>query len=138
MSVELTASSASVNRESDRQNAIMLLNVLGQYYSQLIQLMTMVTTPGVPPQLIAVGMKVIDAASEAVERTVRTFDQVRDPEAFVIRAKDVAQASGLANVVDAGMQQLMGQLGQPGGPMNGNGAPPQAPPQGPPPQGPMQ
>ena len=32
--IELTASSASINREADRQNAMLLLQFLGQYYSK--------------------------------------------------------------------------------------------------------
>lgn len=126
--VELTASSATINRESDRQNAIMLLNVLGQYYRQIIELMTMLANPAVPPQLQAVGMKILDASSEAVDRTIRTFDQVRDPESFIIRASDVMQESGAGNVIEAGVGQLVSMLAQQaqqggGQPQNGAGPP---------------
>lgn len=127
--VELTAGSATANREADRQNAIMLANILGQYYSQLIQLMTLITAPTTPPELRTVGMKVIDAASEVVDRTIRTFDQVRDPEDFIIRAEDIIQSGGAQPAIpQQGIQQLLTMMGQQPGAQPG--APPQAPPNG--------
>ena len=35
------------------------------------------------------GQKILDAAAEAVDRTIRTFDQVRDSGAFVLRSEDI-------------------------------------------------
>lgn len=140
--VELTASSATVNREADRQNAIMLMNVLGSYYKQLLELMQLATAPGMPAPIVATAMKIVDAAAEAVDRTVRTFDQIRDPEAFVVRLQDVLQgAEQVAPAVEmANLQSaLAGQAGiQPNG--NGGGPAPQPLDQsgGPPPGTPLQ
>src|SRR3990167_5902328 len=40
MKIELTASSASVNRDADRQNSIMLVNLLAQYYQRTLELVS--------------------------------------------------------------------------------------------------
>lgn len=94
--IELTAASASTNRESDRQNAIMLTNMLAQYYQRTLELMAIASSPETPEAVRSVATKIASAASEIIDRTVRTFDQVRDPSTFVVE-------------VDAEMQQLQAQ-----------------------------
>lgn len=84
MSLELTASTASVNRDADRQNSIILVQFLGQYYEKLIQLLTIAENPQMPERVRLTALKIVDASAEAVDRTIRQFDLVRDPSSFLV------------------------------------------------------
>ena len=103
--IELTASSASTNREVERQNGLLLTQMLTSYYKQVLELATVYSNPQVPALVKEVTSKIIDAATEVIDRTIRTFDTVRDPEAFLI---DWDRAIGQAeqNAPPAGLQGL--------------------------------
>jgi hypothetical protein len=62
-------------------------------------------------------LKIAEAAGEVIDRTIRTFDQVRDPALFRIEI-DVEMETAMANAPQQGIQQLMqmmaGGLGQGG------------------------
>ena len=122
--IEMTASSASINKMADRQDAMLLVQVLTQYYGGLLQMMQLIALPETPPPVKAVAQKIAEAASNVIERVIRTFDQIRDPEAFVIEIEgevDAAMAGANPGVV----QQLAGLLGGLGG-QAGQGALPSA------------
>lgn len=104
--VELTASSTSINREADKQNSIMLTNILGQYYQRTLELISVAANPQTPPAVRSIVEKIISSASEVIDRTMRTFDQVRDPAAFIV---DVEQELNQIET-DAQSQQALGQL----------------------------
>lgn len=111
VSVELTASSASVNREADRQGAVLLANLLGQYYQRILELVAIAARPDVPPAVRDVAKKIAEKAGEVIDRTVRTFDQIRDPETFIVRVEEELD-SGLAGQSPAGiLGQLLGLVG---------------------------
>lgn len=82
--MELTASSASLNRESDRQNSIVLMNIMFQYYQRCIELTTLVSNPQIPQPVRDVAVKIATASGELLDRTLRTFDSLRDPGAFIL------------------------------------------------------
>jgi hypothetical protein len=114
--VELTASSATVNREADRQNAMMLTNILVQYYQRTLELMSIAANPQTPPEVRTIANRITNAAGEIIDRTIRTFDQVRDPRTFVIEVDDKMkelEESGGSNQV--ALQQLLTSLMQSGG-----------------------
>lgn len=94
VAVQLTASSASVNREADRQNAVMLVNLLGQYYDKALQLVQIASDPMTSEPVREVAKRIAVAAGEVIERTIRTFDQVRDPQTFVVQIDDAIDAAG--------------------------------------------
>lgn len=111
--VELTASSASVNRDSDKQNALLLVNLLLSYYERTMNLATLASAPGVPPLVAETAKKVSDAAGEVIERTIRTFDQIRDPKRFIVdlsmmidEAVGPVPAQGLQGII----QQFAGAM----------------------------
>ncbi len=106
LDMELTAASASVNREADRQNAIMLTNILGQYYQRTIELVMLAANPQTPPEVAQIARKVADSAGEIIERTIRTFDQVRDPGTFIIEVEDELNSIEMGG----GDEQALGQL----------------------------
>lgn len=84
ITIELTASSSMVNRESDRQNAIMLVNLLSQYYQRTLELVGVASNPQTPEAIREVAKKIAESSSEIIDRTIRTFDTVRDPGTFII------------------------------------------------------
>lgn len=98
--VEITAASSSINAEADRQNSILLTNLLAQYYQRTLELISISANPQTPPEVREVATKISRAASEIIDRTLRTFDQVRDPTTFIVE-------------VDTQMQQLEANMGSP-------------------------
>lgn len=103
--MELTASSASVNREADRQNAVMLFNLLAQYYQRTLELMMIASNPETPPQVKETAQKIASAAGEIIDRTIRTFDQVRDPSTFIVDIND--QIDQIPDVSQDGLGQIL-------------------------------
>lgn len=88
IAIELTASSASTNKETDRQNSLALMNVMLPYYERSLQLAAVAVAPTTPPPIRAIAQKIAGAAAKLVERTLRTFDQVRDPRALIVTFED--------------------------------------------------
>lgn len=82
--VELTASSASVNREADRQNAILVANLGGQYYEKTVEIAMQAAGGQVPDSVRAVLLDVAKKGTELMDRTLRTFENVRDPKRFLV------------------------------------------------------
>lgn len=109
VSVELTASSASVNREADRQNSVMLVNLLGQYYQKTLELVQLASDPQVAAPVRDVAQKIAIAAGEVIERTIRTFDQVRDPQTFVVNITQEIDEAG-KQATQEGMLGLMAAI----------------------------
>jgi hypothetical protein len=110
--VELTASTASINREADRQNAVILMNILSQYYTKTMELVMVAANPQVPQEVREVAGKIAHATGEIIDRTLRTFDSTRDPAAFVIDVDDELDALNTAAMNQQGLQQLLALMGQ--------------------------
>ena len=108
--VEMTAASASINKEADRQNAMMLVQVLAGYYQRTLELVSIASDPTAPPEVKQVALKIAEAAGEVIDRTIRTFDQVRDPALFLIEI-DEEMESAMANAPQQGVQQLLQMMG---------------------------
>lgn len=115
--VEMTASAASVNSESDRQNAVILMNILAQYYTRTMELMTLMANPQVPQPIRDVAAKIATAMGEIIDRTIRTFDSMRDPAQFVIDVSEEldALAPTMEQQALTGLMQLIGNIGMGGG-----------------------
>ena len=107
VSVELTAASVSTNKEADRQNAIILVNILTQYYQRILELAVVAVNPQTPPAIKKVVEKIASAAGEIIDRTIRTFDQVRDPGTFIINLEEGAEFDQMSALA-GGLQQLLG------------------------------
>jgi hypothetical protein len=132
--IELTASSASVNRDQDRQSMIILgTQVLGPYYQRVIELAMLASNPQLPPEVREVIGKVARATADGIDQIVRTFDQVRDPQLLAVSIISDLEAMQQNLAQQQQIMQLMQMLGgQPpgGGPPNAQGAPAPAAPQG--------
>jgi hypothetical protein len=113
IAVEMTAASASVNREADRQNALLLVNVLAQYYQRVLELTTIAAQPTTPEPVREVALKIGKAAGEIIDRTLRAFDQVRDPQTFIVELDETVNGmEGLDQAGLAGLVQIIGQAQQ--------------------------
>lgn len=106
--VDFTAVSPSVNREADRQNAIMVGNMLKQYYSETMSLVTAIANPQVRPEVVEMAKLVISKSTESMDRLLRTFEQLRNPEVFLLNeAVDIVQGIGEENGALAGLSQAI-------------------------------
>jgi hypothetical protein len=132
VSVELSASSAMLNREADKQNALQLVNVLGQYYGQVVNYLGLASNPQTPEPVKQAALEVVRKGTELMDRTVRTFDQIRDPETFLLDAG--TSAANVANHLADPMTQMQallaglrggaeGATGDAGGAIAGPGTP---------------
>lgn len=114
--VEITASSSTINRDVERQNSLLLVNILGQYYQRVLELVAIASNPQTPEPVRDAARKIASAAGEIVQRTLTTFDQVRDPSDFIVDVN--AELDKAADVGQQGMQSLMQMFA----PMMGAGA----------------
>jgi hypothetical protein len=109
VSVELTATTPQVNRAQERQDAVQLISLVGQYYEKVLQLLMVASNPQTPPPVQKIAKEIAEKVGEIVERTIRTYDAVRDPKTFILEV-DEAIASVQPN--DQGLQGLAALLGQ--------------------------
>lgn len=103
MQIELTASDVAINKDADRQNALNLMGMLAQYAERILQLLAVASSPQTPPPVASAARKIAIAATEIVDRVIRTFDQVRDPETFLVNFDEEINQSA-----NPGTQALQG------------------------------
>ena len=82
MAVELTASTATINRDVERQGLITLLGVLTQYYERTLQIGTLLVNPQVPSELKELGARMAEGGRIIMERLVQSFN-VKDIDAVL-------------------------------------------------------
>lgn len=117
--VQLTATSAVINKEADRQSSLMLVQVMTTYYEKIIQLVALIANPGVPPQVKAVLQKAAHAATNLMEKTMSTFDQIPNPAPFLVNLDELETDVGGGPQGEQLLDQLLGGSGvenQQGGP----------------------
>jgi hypothetical protein len=94
MSVELSASSATLNRDTRRQEALTLMQAAGQYYTQVIGIGTqMIQSMSMAPQAVPVLGGILDRGAELFQRFLESFD-VPDAERYVVRQDELQQGLG--------------------------------------------
>lgn len=124
--VELSASSGQQNREVERQNQLLLVNMMSTYYKSTLELSFVLSNPQTPPLVKETAEKIIKAATETMDRTLRTFDSIRDPETFLLDMEGaVAQAE--ANAPPEGVDMLSKIMGGLAQAANGAGGEPPPP-----------
>lgn len=114
VSVEFTASTATVNREADRQSAIMVAQTLNTYYQQIAALAMQASQQAQAPAVQQLLIDVARKGTELMERTLRTFDNVRDPKSFLVDMTKLEEAvqEGAQAAQQAAMQQQQMQQQQ--------------------------
>jgi len=82
MAVELTASTATINRDIERQGLMTLLGTLVQYYERTLQIGTLIVNPQVPVELKQMAATMAEGGRRVMERLVQTFN-VKDIDAVL-------------------------------------------------------
>jgi len=120
VSVELSASSASANRFADRQDAIMLAGMLGNYYQRAVELVQLAEQSG-SEAIKTTATQIAEKSTEIIDRTLRTFENVRDPRRFLIEINEAIDQIQAPPAALNGIAELLGG-GAPGAPaVGGNG-----------------
>lgn len=117
LAIELTASTATINREIERQGYISLLGLLTQYYDRTLQMGSLLANPNVPPELKAMGAKMAEGGRYIMQKLLQTFD-IKNIDAVIPAMMEELNGS----------QGPQGDLGggQPNGQLEGTMAPPGA------------
>lgn len=125
LDVQLTAASVSVNRESDRQNMVMLMTqVMPLYWNAKKELATFIAQPPFPgaKETAEEADKVLD---KLYHKVIKTFDQISDVRSLQIDLTPVAE---MAEKMDMQFAQLAQGGQQPqGAPPQQGGLPPPSP-----------
>ena len=114
--MELTASTATINREIEKQGLLAMMGTLTQYYQQLIQIGGIAMNPQTPPPIQQMAVQMADGARYLMSMIVQTYE---------IRAVDTLLPPSLADQLEsdanANAQQPGGPQGGPGPNQNGAG-----------------
>jgi hypothetical protein len=96
VAVELTASTATINREVEKQGLIALLGVTSQYYNQtLLPAAQILMNPGIPGEFKEATMKAVEGARKIFLKIVQDFD-FKDAESIAIGLLNDQQRSELS------------------------------------------
>jgi hypothetical protein len=101
--IELTASTATINREIEKQGLMAMMGQLSQYYQQLLQISGVAMNPATPPPIQQLALQMADGARYLMSMIVQTYE---------IRAVDTLLPKSVAEL----QQQNAQPPGTPGGP----------------------
>lgn len=90
--MELTASTATINREIEKQGLMAMMGTLTQYYQQLIQISGIAMNPQTPPPVQQMAVQMADGARYLMSMIVQTYE---------IRAVDTLLPPSLADQLQA-------------------------------------
>lgn len=110
--VELTSSSVNVNRETARQNWVLLIQTLVSLYEKIIPLAQFIESPQVGPVTKAASKQLIEKVNEMIDRLVRTFDQVRDPGTLLLDLNQEIADVEQQIEQQQGLGAILGQIAQ--------------------------
>jgi hypothetical protein len=131
---DLHALSESTNPDAERNNAIAISQLTGNYYAFVLRMDSLANSPDprVPKSTRAFAQKAIEAMTRSYKRFLEASD-IDDPDQYALRLQQFSQEMA------SNAQQFGEQLGAPGGaPGPAGGGPPQAGgPAGPPGQSPL-
>ena len=89
----ITASTASVNKEIEKQNDLMLAQIMTRHYGMITQLMQQAATAVLPKEIREYSIKVIESSDRLMKQILRHFDH-DDVDALVPRALGPQSANG--------------------------------------------
>jgi hypothetical protein len=118
LSVIVTATSQSNNRELEKQSLGQLMGVLENYYTKMLELSIVITNPQTPAASRELAVQIVEAAGEGVRRLLQAY-AVPDPNTFVPNVGDIVRRAQPATPVPP--QGVMPNGGPNGAPL---GAPP--------------
>lgn len=107
MFIELTASSATINREIEKQADLVLTQIMGTYLEKYFKLAAIMTQPGVPQPLIELGVKMATAMNTLMTNVLRDFNK-RDGNLILPELADVFAGGPAAAAFQPGMAGVPG------------------------------
>lgn len=81
--IEVSATSAAMNQDTDRQNFLMLIQFMMTYYKQVGEVIAVAVNPQIPPDAKMTMIGMAEDGGELVKRFLQTFDNVRDVDRFI-------------------------------------------------------
>jgi hypothetical protein len=90
--MELTASTATINREIEKQGLMAMMGTLTQYYQQLLQISGVAMNPQTPPPVQQMAVQMAEGARYLMSMIVQTYE---------IRAVDTLLPPSLADQMQA-------------------------------------
>jgi hypothetical protein len=131
--VDFTSATPQTNREADRQAMLQVSNFMfAQYYKPAMELLAQAVNPQSPPEIRDIAKQIIVAANEMADRTLRTYDQIRDPKPLLLDTdkllKDQTPEQAQAQQTSAIMQKMFGGDQGGGGDSGAGGGGPGGPP----------
>src|ERR1700677_2500824 len=140
--IPIRSTSASINKEVEKQNDMLMVGLVQRHYTAQAQLMQAITNPMIPPEAKAYLTKVLGGADRLMYRILRDFgyDQPNDfvpdatesskppqgapnaPQAPAVNPAALASArsnvggAAVPSGPDQGTPQVPGMGGLPGGP----------------------
>jgi hypothetical protein len=125
--MELTASTATINREIEKQGLLSMMGTLTQYYQQILQMSSIAMSQDTPPPVKQMVAEMADGARYLMKMIVQTFE---------IRAVDTLLPPSLSEQLESANAAAQQQGGPGGGPQQGPNGPGVGAPVGAPPGGP--
>ncbi len=92
VTVEMAASSASQNKQADQQALLGFGQLFRQYVQDMAQAAVATSNPQVPPLLKTIIEQGAEGYSKLMSRIMLTFDQIRDPENFLLSLQAATEA----------------------------------------------
>jgi hypothetical protein len=108
------SSSASVNKEVEKQNDIMLVQLMGRHYQTISQLLTQILQPQIPNPVKEYFLEVMVASNLLMKNILRNFDHP-EVDRLVPDPMKVLQKEAAAQQKAQQAQQQAAQQGGPGG-----------------------
>jgi uncharacterized membrane protein len=94
--VEVTATNASLNKDTEVRNNTMLLQIVTQYYAQMMQGMGLITNPQLPPQMRVLAYQMTVGGLTLMRRLLDSHD-VQDIDTIIPKIEEI---------LNVGQQQL--------------------------------
>jgi hypothetical protein len=114
VAIEISATTALLNKDTERQNSMLLFNIWTNYANQLFALAEKMSTPGMPPNMKRLSTILSEKAGNLMGDISKTFD--RHPDELVPDQEEI-------NAILLATPQPAGPTGVAGVPTNGGGGP---------------
>jgi len=118
--LQVNASSASVNKETERQALLALFNLISQFYAQVIQVAQQIMiNPQVPEPIKDMIIEMADSSYRTLKEIIASYDK-SDPETFLVDVGEalrfVKSGGGVESMeqqIQQGLQQFQENAGIP-------------------------
>ena len=89
LGLPIYSSSASINKEVEKQSKMMLIGLMRQHYTGIAQMIAQISGPTIPPDVKEYLSKVIEASNIVMKSTLKDFD-MEDVDILVPEVKPSA------------------------------------------------